>query len=78
MWKKNGEGTTKWFATKLGFLKEDLDIHKQLDDAHATLTECEAMQRKRKKHNGFKYEICTNPKIIVRVLELYALVYQKQ
>jgi hypothetical protein len=36
------------------------------------------MWGKRKKHNDFKYEICTNLEINVRVLELYPLVHQKQ
>jgi len=75
MEKENGEGIVEWFAIKLGLFNERIDIRKELDDTHATLTECEAMWGKKKNHNGFKYEICTNLEIIVRVLELYPLVY---
>jgi hypothetical protein len=73
--KNHGEGTDEWFATKFGLCNEGIDICKKLDDMHATLIECEAMWGKRKSHNGFKYETCTNPKITTRVLELYPLVY---
>ncbi len=78
MGKENGERSDEWFTTKLGLCNEGIDIHKELDDMHATHTKCEVMWGKRKSHNGFKYETCTNPKITTRVLELYPLVYQKQ
>jgi hypothetical protein len=78
MGKENGEGTIEWFVIKLGFCNEGIDIRKGLDDTHATLVECEVVWEKRKNHNGFKFEICTNLEITIKVLELYPLIYQKQ
>jgi hypothetical protein len=78
MGKENGEGTVQWFTTKLGLCNEGIDIHKKLDDIHATFAKCEVMWGKIKCHDRFKYETCTNLKIIVRILELYLLIYQKQ
>lgn len=39
----HGEGTDEWFATKLGLCNEGIDICKELDDMHASLTKCEAV-----------------------------------
>ncbi len=46
--KNHGEGSDEWFATKLGLCNEGIDIHKEFDDMHATLIECEAVWGKRK------------------------------
>ncbi len=59
--KKHGEGIAEWFATKLGLCNEGIDARKEFDDMHATLVKCEAMCKKKKSHNGFKYETYTNP-----------------
>ncbi len=36
----------------LGLCNEGIDIHKRLDDTHATLAECEVVWGKKKNHNG--------------------------
>ncbi len=48
MGKENGKGIVEWLTTKLGLYNERIDIHKELDDRHATLVECEAMWGKEK------------------------------
>ncbi len=73
--KKHGEEIIEWFATKWGLCNEGIDTYKKLDDTNATVVECEVMCEKRKSHNGFKCQICTNPEITIRVLELYPLLY---
>jgi hypothetical protein len=74
MGKENGKGIVEWLATKLGLYNERIDIHKELMINMQPLLNVKQCGE-RKNHNGFKYEICTNGKITIRVLELYFFVY---
>ncbi len=71
------DGSIKWFEAKYKFCSEGINIRKEFDDFHASVAECEALQGKKKGHNGFKYESCGDVGLIVRIHELYPLVHRK-
>ncbi len=71
------EGSTEWFEAKHKLCNEGTDIMKELDDSHVSIPKCEALWGKKKKHNGFKYKSYGDARLIVRIQELYLLVYQK-
>jgi hypothetical protein len=61
------EGTIKWFKAKMGLYDHGLDIKKEITDDHAYMEEYEAMFGKRKGSNGFKYDVCKDLNVVVRV-----------
>jgi len=71
------EGSAKWFKVKMGLCDHGLNIKKELIDSHASIFECEAMFGKKKGNDGFRYDNCVEPTLVVRVEELYVVVYQK-
>lgn len=71
------EGNATWFESSFGLHNGGLDIRKELDDIHASLQDCELLWGKKKWDNGFRYKICNDTKLILRIQEIYPLVHQK-
>jgi len=71
------EGSAKWFKVKMGLCDHGPNIRKELTNSHASIIECEAMFGKKKGNNGFRYDNCVEPTLVVKVEELYVIVYQK-
>lgn len=61
----------------LACVMKELDIRNELEDAHASIEDYEALWGKNKGNNGFKVETCTDAGLLGRIQDLYPLVYQK-
>lgn len=73
------EGSVEWFKLETKLLNHGFDIKKELaNDNIVNVVDYEAIFGKRKRSNGLKLDICCDPNVVVRVQELYEVVYQKK
>jgi hypothetical protein len=71
------EGSAKWFKVKMGMCDHGLNIKKELTNSHASTIQCEAMFGKKKGNNRLRYDNCVELSLVVRMEELYVVVYRK-